>query len=201
MAFSLQPYGLRPINKIGGTPFAGSTRAIKIASAYSSNIFNGEAVVIDATTGTLVAMDVGTSPRVVGVFMGCQFTQASSTRYFINSNFWPASTVAADALGHVIDDPFALFQIQADGTVPQTALGENVNVSATSGFTGLTGSTVTGKSLMAAAATTATTAGFPWRLIDFVNNPGQGSTVGDAFTELVVSWNFGIHSYQIAAGV
>lgn len=33
------PYGLKPVNLIGGQVFAGSTRQIKIASNYGTNIF------------------------------------------------------------------------------------------------------------------------------------------------------------------
>ena len=44
MAASAAPYGLRPINLIGGRPFSGSTRQIKIASGYAVNIFHGDIV-------------------------------------------------------------------------------------------------------------------------------------------------------------
>ena len=38
------PYGLKPINLYGGTPFAGATRQYKIASAYNTSIFYGDVV-------------------------------------------------------------------------------------------------------------------------------------------------------------
>jgi hypothetical protein len=83
-------------------------------------------------------------------------------------------------------------------------------VSITSGKTGTDGSTTTGNSTMAALATTGTTNTFAWKVVDFANNPGagsqtpvatpgsQGGIVGDAFTDLIVMWNFGIHEYFIA---
>ena len=52
MASTAAPYGLKPVNLIGGQPYAGSTRQIKIASAYDTNIFNGSIVSI-VTAGTL----------------------------------------------------------------------------------------------------------------------------------------------------
>ena len=38
------PYGLKPINLIGGQVFAGSTRMMQIASGYATNIFYGDLV-------------------------------------------------------------------------------------------------------------------------------------------------------------
>ena len=52
MATTAAPYGLRPINLIGGQSFAGSTRQIAIASGYAANIFFGDIVAI-AVDGTI----------------------------------------------------------------------------------------------------------------------------------------------------
>jgi hypothetical protein len=46
------PYGLRPINLIGGRVFAGSTRLIPITSAEGTSIFYGDVVKLN-TSGTL----------------------------------------------------------------------------------------------------------------------------------------------------
>ena len=48
MASSATPYGLKAVNLIGGQPYAGSTRQIKIASGYGTIIFNGSIVAIVA---------------------------------------------------------------------------------------------------------------------------------------------------------
>lgn len=56
------PYGLKPINLIGGQPYAGSTRAFKIASGYNQNIFYGDVVKIkrvENPTGLLGGQEVG----------------------------------------------------------------------------------------------------------------------------------------------
>jgi hypothetical protein len=197
MSSTLAPYGLRPIGAWGGRQYAGSTREIKIATTYSSDLFTGQAVEVH-TDGTCIKSDL---TGVVGVFVGCAFTQTTGTKYFTTQQYWPASTAATDALAYVVDDPFALFQIQADGSVAQASLGENVDVSITSGYTVYAGSATTGNSTMAALVTTATTNTFPWRLVDFINNPGEKSAVGDTYTELVVAWRFGAHSYLVALGV
>jgi hypothetical protein len=198
MATTAAPYGLRPINLIGGQSFAGSTRQIKIASGYAANIFFGDIVAIH-TDGTIVKVtNVGTNADpfpagTVGVFLGCAYT-SPSLGYFLNSQYWPTGTVASDAMAYVCDDPDTLFQIQADAAVTQTMLGSNFGVNQTAG------STTTGDSKVSLdVATRATTNTVALRLVDFVNGPF--STVGDAFTDCIVKFNFGIHTYYNGTGV
>jgi hypothetical protein len=63
------PYGLKPINLIGGQVFAGATRQLKIASAYAANLLNGDVVKI-INDGT-IEKDTGTATATpVGVFFG-----------------------------------------------------------------------------------------------------------------------------------
>ena len=198
MATTAAPYGLRPINLIGGQQFAGSTRQIKIASGYAANIFFGDIVAI-GVDGTIVKVtNVGTNADpfpagTVGVFLGCAYT-SPTLKYFLNSQYWPTGTVASDAVAYVCDDPDTLFQIQADAAVTQTMLGSNFGVNQTAG------STVTGDSKISLdVATRATTNTVALRLVDFVNGPF--STVGDAFTDCIVKFNFGIHTYYNGTGV
>jgi len=199
MATTAAPYGLRPINLIGGQVFAGSTRQIAITSAYNTNIFFGDIVAIDGTNGTIVKVtNVGSAADqfpagLVGVFLGCTYTDPN-LKYKLNSQYWPANTVASDAMAYICDDPDTLFQIQANGTVAQTSLGANFPVIQTAG------STTTGDSKIAlnyAGGNTTSTIGL--RLVDFVNGPF--STVGDAYTDCIVKFNFGQHSYYNATGV
>lgn len=198
MATTSAPYGLRPINLIGGQSFAGSTRQIKIASAYPANIFFGDVVAI-GVDGTIVKVtNVGTNADpfpagTVGVFLGCTYTDPT-LKYKLNSQYWPTGTVASDAMAYVCDDPDTLFQIQADAQVTQTMLGSNFGVNQTAG------STTTGDSKISLdVATRATTDTIALRLVDFVDGPF--STVGDAFTDCIVKFNFGIHTYYNGTGV
>ena len=48
-------------------------------------------------------------------------------------------------------------------------------------------------------STTADTATIAFRIVDFVDSPT--STVGDAFTDLLIKFNAGIHSYDNATGI
>lgn len=183
MASTAAPYGLRPVNLIGGQPYAGSTRLIKISNAYASNIFYGQPVSVNAS-GVVIA-DTGTSnvaaTGVVGVFVGCTYTDPN-LKYKVFKQYWPTGTVATDAYAYVVDDPDVVMQVQADDTVPQTALGANI------GFNTFSGDTATGNSKTSAdVGTLGQTATLPLRIVGFVDGPD--SSVGDAFTDLLVKWN------------
>jgi len=183
MASTAAPYGLRPVNLIGGQPYAGSTRMLRINNAYSSNIFYGQAVssngdgYVQAETGTSNVAVGG----VVGVFVGCTYTDPN-LKYKIFKQYWPASTVATDAQAYVVDDPDVVMQIQADAAVTQAAVGANI------GFSTFSGDTNTGNSETSADVDSlASTATLPLRIVGFVDGPD--SAVGDAYTDLLVKWN------------
>ena len=199
MATTATPYGLRPINEVSGTPYAGATRKLPIASGYGTNIFYGSVVVINTSGIIELCTDIGSAGDpfpvgTVGVFMGCSYTDA--TLGFVNRQYWPTGQVASDALAFIVDDPQVAFQIQGDAAMTQVTLGMNAplaNVQSTS-----TGSTATGNSNVALDATAAATTGIAFRVIDFINAPG--SEVGDAFTDVVVKFNPGSHSYTKNTG-
>jgi hypothetical protein len=74
---ALPIYGLRPVNLIGGQVYAGSTRLIKIASAYNTDIFYGDVVKL-GSSGT-AEKDTGTTTATpVGVFLGCTYTNPTT---------------------------------------------------------------------------------------------------------------------------
>ena len=200
MATTAAPYGLRPVNLIGGLPYSGSTRLIKIASAYGTNIFYGDIVSILAA-GTIAKVTAtgadGTTNAfpagVVGVFMGCTYTDPN-LKYKVFKQYWPASTVATDAYAYVVDDPNVVYQAQADDTMAQATLGSNVCVVQTAG------STTTGDSKVALDASSAATDTFlPFRIVGFVDGPF--SAVGDTYTDCLVKFNAGIHSYTSGTGI
>jgi hypothetical protein len=183
MASTATPYGLRPVNLIGGQPYAGSTRLIKINNAYGSNIFYGQPVSINAS-GVVIA-DTGTSnvaaTGVVGVFVGCTYTDPN-LKYKLFKQYWPSGTVATDAYAYVVDDPDVVMQIQADDAVTQADLGANI------GFSTFSGDTATGDSKTSAdVGSINTTATLPLRIVGFVDGPD--SSVGDAYTDILVKWN------------
>ena len=130
-----KPYGFRPINLIGGQPYAGSTRSMRIASGYDQNIFYGDPVKIlrDENSGLpidgtivvqqLSAADLGDGmgnaamPYTIGIFMGCSFTNPY-TKQKTFSQYYPANTIANDIQAYVVDDPDALFKVVYVNNVP-----------------------------------------------------------------------------------
>ena len=201
MATTASPYGLKAVNHIGGTPYAGSTRLLPIASGYATNIYNGSVIAIVAAGTVEIVTDVGNNADqfpvgVIGVFVGCTYTDPNLGTVVFRNN-WPTGTVADDAQAYIIDDPDVVFMAQADGAVTQADLGQNTNFAAVQSTT--TGDTTNGNSNSAVSSTTATTATIAFRIVDFVDSPT--STVGDAFTDLLIKFNAGIHSYDNATGI
>ena len=179
------PYGLKPVNLIGGQVYAGSTRLLKIASGYAANIFYGDVVKL-VSTGT-VEKDTGTTTGTpVGVFLGCTYTDPSSKQPRW-SQYWPTGTVASDAQAYVVDDPDILFKVAAvsSGTTvafyAQTVIGLNVSLVQNSG------STTTGDSAVAIdGSAVATTVSLPIRIIAGV--PDTANASGE-FCEFICKWN------------
>jgi hypothetical protein len=205
MATTATPYGLKAVNHIGGTPYAGSTRLLPIASAYGTNIYYGSIVSIVAA-GTIEIVTVtgnggggaaASFPAgTIGVFVGVTYTDPNLGTVVFRQSF-PTGTVANDIQAYIIDDPDVIFMAQADAAVTQADLGQNTHLAAVQSTT--TGSTTTGNSNSAVDATTATTNTFAFRIVDFVDSPT--STVGDAFTDLLIKFNAGVHSYDNATGI
>jgi len=201
MSATAAPYGFKPVNEIGGLPYAGSTRQIKIASGYASNIYYGQVVSIVAAGTIQVVTTNGDNSTpfpagTIGVFVGCTYTNPS-TKQLTFSQYWPTGTVASDAMAYVVDDYNTLFQVQADGSLAQATLGSNAILAAVQSTS--TGSTTTGNSNTAISATTATTSGYAFRIVDFVES--TTSTVGDAYTDVLVKFNPVAHSYNNPTGI
>jgi hypothetical protein len=192
MASTASPMGAEPVGTLSASgSFAANVRHIPIGTTYGTSIFYGDFVKL-VSTGTL-EKDTGTTTMTpVGIFMGCFYTDPT-TKQPTYSQYWPAANAATDAVGYVFDDPNGLFRIQADDTLAQTALGNNIPVVQTAG------STAIGRSKVAADASLInTTSSLPLRIIDFVKGPN--SAVGDAFTDIICTFNDG-HQYVTTTGV
>lgn len=192
-----KPYGLKPVNLIGGLPFAGATRQIPIASGYATSVFAGDLVKL-ASDGTLNIDSGTTTATPVGVFLGCSYTNPA-TKQKLFAQYYPASTVASDIVAYVADDPNTLFKVAVvSGTtvvasVGRTAVGANMSLVQNAGLT------ATGNSQVAVlSSSVATTNTLPIRVIDVVPETATGA---DAFVELIVKINAGMHQYNNATGV
>lgn len=202
MASTASPYGLRAVNELGGLPYAGSTRTFLIDPAgYNTNIFNGSIVRINSSGYINIVTTNGDDSTpfpagTIGVFVGCSFVNAQGQTMY--SQYYPANTTGV-VQAYVIDDDRAVFQAQADGSVTQASLGSNVYLAAVQSTS--TGSTTTGNSNTALdASTIATTSGFAFRIVGFADITGF-SQVGDAYTDVLIKFNPGAHSYSNATGI
>jgi len=89
--------------------------------------------------------------------------------------------------------------VQSAGTVTFAALGANTFLNAVQSTS--TGSTTTGNSNTAVViGSSAQAASAAFRIIGFVDMVGF-STVGDAYTDILVKFNPGYHSYSNAVGL
>jgi hypothetical protein len=190
------PYGLKPINRIDGLPYAGAFRQIPVAAGFGTAIFNGDTVKID-TDGYLIKSTTTNSGTIVGVCMGGQYVNSSGQT--VQAQYIPASISTATnlAYAYVIDDPMALFKVAvvSSGTTMssagRTVVGTNLALVLNAG------NTTTGDSAFAVTLTGAgTTATIPVRVIDVVP---ETATAADTYTELLVKIN--THQYNDTTGV
>jgi hypothetical protein len=194
------PYGLKPVNLIGGQVFAGATRLMQIASGYATSIFYGD-LVKRISDGT-IEKDTGTTTATpCGVFLGVSFTN-SSTGQIQQQQFYPASQSiksGTQIFAVVADDPDTLFQVvscSATTTVAGmgiAAIGSNIALIQNAG------STTTGNSAVAIDQGTETTTNtLPIRIIDVVRETATGA---DTFVEFIVKINATMHQYNNSTGI
>ena len=152
----LRPYGLKPVNLIGGQVFAGSTRNLPIQYGFASDIFYGDFVVLSRGFVTRAAVATGTGVnQVTGIFLGCSFTDPV-TRQKRFSQFWPAGTLAGDAFAVVCDDPDTVFKAAVCSSGVVMASGALAMVGTNLSMINNTGNVNTGNSANAVLAPTAT---------------------------------------------
>jgi hypothetical protein len=194
------PYGLKPVNLIGGQVFAGSTRNVKIQYGYATNIFYGDFVAFTRGFATRLAVTDGGSASTgapgygqVGIFLGCSFTNPV-TKQKTFSQTWPAGTLAGDAVAIVTDDPDTIFKAAVVTTQGGTTIGSasSAMVGLNMAISNLAGNVNTGNSsngILAISA--ATTAALPVRIIDVV--PDTANTLGTA------TWSSGTTTLTVSA--
>lgn len=190
-----KPYGFQPINRIGGNPYAGSTRLVPIASTAGltdAAMFDGDLVELTSAGVCRVVADGTAAPQALGVCVGVQYTNSMGQP--VQAQYAPAGS--SNAVAYVVDDPTVLFKavVCSSGTtvatLGRTAVGQNTSVILNAG------NTTTGDSAQAIDDTTATTATLPIRIVDVVPETATGA---NAYVELIVKIN--THTYNNTTGV
>ena len=200
MSATNTPYGLRPINRTDGMPYAGATSQFLIDPAgLASNLFYGQVVLINANgyiaLSTATGADLttnnlgGDSMGGWGVFVGCSYINAQGQQIY--GQYYPSGTTGV-VTAYVITDTSVTYQAQLDGQVTQAALGANTFFAAAQSTS--TGNTRTGNSTSALESTVVTTAA-AFKIIGFA------SPLTDTYTEVFVKFNPGASAFTNAVGI
>jgi hypothetical protein len=175
------PYGLKPINLIGGQVFAGSTREYPIPYGYSTNIFYGDLVGLSRGNVARLAVSTGTLGTVTGVFLGCSYTNPTNKQKTF-AQYWPASTLAGDAVAIVCDDPDTVFKAVVCSATTVVASGARAmigqNLAMINNATGNVNTGDSSNALLAPNNTPDTTDALPIRVLGLV--PDTVVTLGSA---------------------
>ena len=191
MSNQVEKFGLRPYRKLDGTPLVGAQNRYTIASGLAGAIFQGE-MVQPLASGNIERHAPNTSEAVVGVFNGCFYTDPT-TQKPTYSNFYPGGIAASDITAFIVDDPDAVFLMDADATFARADLFKNYSVTNT---TGVTQTGMSKQQLDVSVSGVAST--FAVQAIDISQDP-ENSDVGSANANILVRINN--HFYRSGTGL
>ena len=176
MSATSNPFGFRPAYHPTGND-RGSLYTI--ASGYNTAIYKGQPVLL-ASTGVIQA--AGAAADILGHFAGCEYQDAATGKWIESPN-WPANQAVVS--GSVIrawvwDDPNVVYEVQADGSVAQSAVGSQADVSNATANTG----TGLSQATLGTTGSLTNSGQAQYRIVGF----GQAldNAVGDAFTVVQV---------------
>jgi hypothetical protein len=189
MANSNAAFGLRPTGYRGVQP---SYETVVMQCAYNASaIYKGDPV-ISVAAGFIAVGAAGTAvSQWAGVFWGCRYLSTSQGKVVYN-HYWPGSDVASNQIVECFIIPWqtnSYWLIQSDATgIARANIWENRDIA-----TYAAGSALTGVSAVSLAASGATTATLPMRIVDIygtggMGNIGPGSEAG-AYNWVVVAAN------------
>jgi len=191
-----KPYGLKPINLIGGQVFAGATRQRRIASGAASIGF-GDPVIFVSDGTIAVSTSTTTAPATgfAGVFMGCQFVSSVTGQPTWSQSWISGTSVKANTFiyAYVCEDPDQLFQVAVvtGTTVVSTSSGLTYsNINNNAALVANTLNTTTGDSQQAILLSSAdVTAALPIRIVDLVPDTAFTYSGTVYFPEAIVKFN------------
>lgn len=172
MSATSAPFGFQPVLHPTGDA---RPRVRTIATGYAANIFKGDPVLLATAGGIQIGATTG---DLLGVFNGVKYVNSSGVP--TNSNYWPTGTAGTEIQAFVYEGTQIEYEVQADGSVALTAVGDQANTGTYAGSTS-TGMSATpiSSSLVGAGAQG------QWRIIGF--GADAGNAAGDAYTVLRVS--------------
>jgi len=191
-----KPYGLKPINLIGGQVFAGATRQRRIASGAGS-IGYGDPLKFASDGTVVVTTEESTAPTrgFAGVFLGCTFV-SSVTGQPTYSQAWISGTSVKSGtyiVAYVVEDPDTLFQVAGvtASTVVSTSTGfQYTDIGLNVALVANTLNTTTNDSQQGVLVTSAsTTNSLPLRIIDVVPDTAFDVSGTVYYPEVIVKFN------------
>lgn len=191
------PYGLEPINLLGGQVYAGQTRQLPIGQNETTAIFFGDVVTLNSA-GNITKVETTATATTIGVFLGVTYVDPNTSQP-VFKQYYPGAVNVAGMKAYVQDDPDQLYKVavvSADTTIgflTQAAVGKNVSLVQNAG------NTLNGDSRIAVLNTTDTETTLPMRVVDVVPETAIAGFAG-SYTEVIVRFNFGISLYENATG-
>jgi hypothetical protein len=188
------PYGLKPINLIGGQVFAGSTRNYPIQYGYATNIFYGD--IVNIIRGSIVDnadTTDSTGTGIVGVFLGCSYTNPT-TKQKQFAQYWPAGTAAGDCQAIICDDPDTVFKVVMCSATTVIASAASAMLGQNFGLIQNAGNVNTGNSAVAALyASSTTSADLALRVVGLVGETAiQTSATGSSSSTTITLTGSGL---------
>ena len=190
------PFGLRPAFHPSGLDraqaLANGIQAVStsgnVSAGYATNILKGQPVKMN--TGGYIEV-AGAGDAFLGAFAGVEWTDSTGRRRV--SNYWPAneSFLVGSVVAYFYSDPNIVYEIQTDGTVAQSTIGGEADLSNTTA-----GSTTTGLSQATLSATVAGSGTAQMRIIDIA--PYPDNAWGDSF--VIVRATIAEYQFAGAAG-
>jgi hypothetical protein len=132
MSATYAPFGLKPVYHPSGI-----IRSLNFTGAYDTSavFYSGTPVSLDeATTAGVSTLVVASNTptankRLAGVFAGVEYTDASGRRT-VSKWFGPALGTATDVVMWIFMDPEIVYEVQANGSIANTQVGQEFNFTA-----------------------------------------------------------------------
>lgn len=205
MASSATPFGLKPVNLIGGQSFnGGAIREYLLPSNVAAAYYTGSVIYMNTNgvpTAITATPTAGTTAGVLGVMVGVRYTDPT-LKYTVFGQYLPTGAYTAgyrDIYIRVCDDPDQLYSIQAATVVGSKTNGVRGAIGQNAALSGFSGNATTGLADTALAtgsnwSTCASTNTLAMRIVDII-------TPDDTYPEVLVKFNQGVHSYLFSTGV
>lgn len=183
MSATSNPFGFRPAFHPSGID---RDTLAYLLSGYGTQLNEGQPVLLSASGYVNIG---GTTGDLYGIFMGCEYVDATGKPNV--SCYWPAAQTVLSGTqpnAWVQADPATVYEVQADGSIPITSVGNQGNT------TNLTNATSSGKSQCTfASAMSGAGVQAQWRVVGF--GQALSNTPGDAYTIVQVQ----LASHQFVA--